>query len=99
MKANQGRYPIYTMCRLLGVSSSGYHAWKDRPLSKRAIADAALTEKIRAIHSRSRETYGMPRIHAELTHEGFQVSRKRIARLMWAAGLQGVSRRTAAIWS
>jgi len=86
-------YPVSTMCRLLGVSSSGYHAWKDRPPSKRATADAVLTERIRAIHNRSRQTYGMPRIHFELTQEGVRIGRKRVARLMRVAGLQGVSRR------
>jgi putative transposase len=86
-------YPVSTMCRLLGVSSSGYHAWKDRPPSERATSDAALTERIRAIYSRSRQTYGIPRIHAELAHEGIRVGRKRVARLMRAAGIQGVSRR------
>lgn len=93
MKANQDFYPVSTMCRLLGVSSSGYHAWKHRPPSKRAIADAVLSERIQAIHSRSRQTYGMPRIHFELIQEGFRLSRKRVARLMRAAGLQGISRR------
>ena len=93
MKANQGVYPASTMCRLLGVSSSGYHAWKDRPTSARAMADAALMERIRAIHQRSRGTYGMPRIHYELTQDGTRIARKRVARLMRAAGLQGVSRR------
>ena len=93
MKANQDRYPASTMCRLLGVSSSGYHAWKHRPPSERAKSDAALMERIRSIHSRSRQTYGMPRIHFELIQEGFRIGRKRVARLMRAAGLQGVSRR------
>ncbi len=81
------------MCRLLGVSASGYYAWQQRPPSARAQADAALTESIRAIHERSRETYGMPRIHAELTAEGQLVGRKRVARLMRAADLEGISRR------
>ncbi len=81
------------MCRLLGVSASGYYAWQQRPPSARAQADAALTESIRAIHERSRETYGMPRIHAELAAEGLLVGRKRVARLMRGAGLEGISRR------
>jgi len=93
VKANQDFYPVSMMCRLLGVSSSGYHAWKNRAPSARAMADAALTERIRAIHGCSRQTYGMPRIYVELVQEGFRVSRKRVARLMRAAGLQGVSRR------
>lgn len=86
-------YPIATMCRVLGVSSSGYHAWKKRPPSKRAVSDAALSERIRTIHHTSRETYGAPRIHAELTETGAHVGCKRVARLMRAAGLVGVSRR------
>ena len=56
-------------------------------------ANEALTGRIRAIHARSRGTYGMPRIHAELSAEGVQVGPKRVARLMRAAGLQGISRR------
>lgn len=82
-----------TMCRVLDVSPSGYYAWRSRPLSVRAKQDTALTEKIRAIHERSRGTYGAPRIHAELTAQGVHVGRKRVARLMRAAGLEGVSRR------
>jgi putative transposase len=81
------------MCRLLGVSPSGYYAWRDRPPSARAQANAALEAHIRAIHKHSRETYGVPRIHAELADEGTRVGRKRIARLMRRAGLEGVSRR------
>jgi putative transposase len=81
------------MCRLLGVSASGYYAWRERPPSARVQADAALTERIRAIHKHSRETYGVPRIHAELVEEGTRAGRKRIARLMRQAGLEGISRR------
>jgi putative transposase len=81
------------MCRALGVSPSGYYAWRLRPLSARGQADAELTARIRAIHERSRGTYGAPRIHFELASEGSHVSRKRVARLMRAAGLEGVSRR------
>jgi len=86
-------YPIATMCRVLGVSPSGYYAWRFRPLSKRVMADEELTRKIRAIHARSRGTYGAPRIHADLSAEGLHVGRKRIARLMREAGIEGVSRR------
>jgi putative transposase len=81
------------MCRVLGVSPSGYYAWLDRPPSARARDDALLLERIRSIHERSRGTYGCPRIHAELTAEGYRVGRKRIARLMRGASLEGVSRR------
>ena len=81
------------MCRLLGVSSSGYHAWVKRQPSRRAETDAALTVEIRAAHAASRGTYGAPRIHAELAAKGTYIGRKRVARLMTQAGLAGVSRR------
>lgn len=93
MKANQARYPVATMCRVLDVSTSGYYAWLKRPRSKRASEDAVLGGRIRQIYLRSRRTYGAPRVHAELADEGTYVGRKRVARLMRMAGLQGVSRR------
>lgn len=93
MRANRAVHRVATMCRVLGVSSSGYYAWLSLKVSARQQADAELTKKIRAIHSRSRGTYGAPRIHAELVAEDTRVGRKRVARLMRAAGLQGVSRR------
>jgi putative transposase len=86
-------YPTATMCRLLDVSASGYYGWQDRPPSARAVGDAVLLERIREIHEYSRGTYGAPRIHAELAAEQIRVGRKRVARLMRAAGLAGVSRR------
>jgi putative transposase len=93
VKRHQAEYPVTMMCRLLDVSTSGFYASIDRPLSARAQRDAELLERIRAIHQWSRGTYGAPRIQAELAAAGVRVSRKRIARLMRAAGLQGVSRR------
>jgi putative transposase len=93
VKANRAAYPVATMCRLLGVSTSGFHAWRDRPVSARAQDDAQLLERIRDIHKRSRDSYGRPRVHAELAEQGVRVGAKRVARLMRAAGLQGVSRR------
>ncbi len=90
---NQADYPITTLCRVLGVSPSGYYAWRSRAVSERSISDAALTERIQEIHEYSRGTYGAPRIHAELKKRGWRVSKKRVARLMRAAGLVGVSRR------
>lgn len=93
MKAYRAEFPIATMCRVLGVSRSGYYAWLKRPPSERAKRDAELTEKIEAIHERSRGTYGSPRIHAELRAQGIRVGKKRVARLMREAGLKGVSRR------
>ena len=86
-------YPVSCMCRLLGVSPSGFWAWAKRPPSARARSDAALTATIRDIHRDSRGTYGMPRVHAELRYTGTRCSRKRVARLMRSAGLEGVHRR------
>lgn len=82
------------MCRLLGVSRSGYYAWKKRPPSQRAQANARLTERIREIHAWSRGTYGSPRMHAELRDRGIRVGQNRVARLMRQAGLQGISPRS-----
>ena len=82
-----------TVCRVLGVSASGYYAWRHRPWSARAQADRALLEQIRAIHEHSRGTYGAPRIQAELAARGIHIGRKRVARLLQAAGVAGVSRR------
>jgi transposase InsO family protein len=93
MKANQATWPVTTMARLLKVSTSGFYAWLGRGPSKRARSDADLLARIHAIHTRSRGTYGMPRIYAELVHQGVHVGRKRVARLMRIAGLCGVSRR------
>lgn len=81
------------MCRVLGVSTSGYYAWRKREPSERAQKDANLLERIRAYHKESRGTYGAPRIHEDLIAEGIRVGRKRVARLMKKAGLVGVSRR------
>ena len=84
---------IATMCRVLGVSPGGYYARQKRPPSARAQADLELSTRIAAIHRRSRQTYGVPRIYAELQAQGLRVGRKRVARLMNTAGLYGVSRR------
>ena len=84
---------IATMCRVLGVSPGGYYARQKRPPSARAQADVELSTRIAAIHRRSRQTYGVPRIYAELKAQGLRVGRKRVARLMNTAGLYGVSRR------
>jgi putative transposase len=93
MSANQAVFPMAVLSRLLEVSTSGYYAWRRRGPSARARADEALTGRIRAIHERSRGTYGVPRMQVELAAEGRRVNRKRIARLMREAGLAGVSRR------
>jgi putative transposase len=93
VRVHQATHPIATLCRVLGVSASGYYAWAVRPASVRTTADATLSAQIRAIHGRSRGTYGERRVHAELAELAVHVGRKRIARLMRAMGLAGVSRR------
>jgi putative transposase len=85
--------PVRAMCRMLGVSPSGYYAWSGRLPSARAVEDATLTGAIRRAHVRGRGTYGAPRVHAELRDQGVHVGRKRVARLMAADGLAGISRR------
>src|SRR4029434_10135711 len=97
MSENHAYIPIATMARVLGVSTAGYYAWRSRLPSARAIADDALLRRLRTIHAVSRGTYGAPRVHAELHAEGRAVGKKRIARLMRAAGIVGVSRRRAVI--
>jgi putative transposase len=93
VKAHRAEHRVATMCRVLEVSTSGYYAWLSRPLSDRARDDEALSKRIQSIHAVSRGTYGAPRIQIELRAQGVWVSRERIARLMRAAGLRGVSRR------
>jgi len=95
VSAHQADFRVTTMCRVLGVSTSGYYAWRSREQSARASADAALSERIARIHEDSRGTYGAPRIYAELQEEGQPVGRKRVARLMRASSIVGVSRRRA----
>lgn len=93
MKAHQAEFPVRTMCRVLGVSSSGYYEWRERPPSARAVRDAEILERIAHHHVASRCSYGSPRILDDLADEGIHVGRKRVARLMRAAGIVGVSRR------
>lgn len=84
-----GIWPVAIMCRVLGVCTSAFYAWAADP-EKRGRHDATLRVRIRAIHRRSRGTYGMPRVHAVLKEEGQYVARKRVARLMREEGLCGV---------
>jgi putative transposase len=95
MSANQARFPVGSMARVLDVSKAGYYAWLRRSPSAHALADVALLKRIRTVHATSRETYGAPRVHAELRAGGERHSRKRITRLMREAGLVGASRRRA----
>lgn len=93
MTAHQAEFPVATMCRTLHVSESGYYAWVKRPPSAHARRDAVLRTAIRASHARSDGTYGAPRVQVDLAEAGGRVGRKRVARLMRADGLAGVSKR------
>jgi putative transposase len=92
--AERAVHSIKTMCRVLGVSRSGYHAWASRPRSARALEDERLTERIREIHREHRGVYGSPRVHAELVlADGERLARKRVERLMRQAGISGLIKR------
>jgi putative transposase len=96
VKANQANAKtarVATMCRVLGVSASGYYDWRNRAPCARVADDAVLVEQVRAIHAESDQTYGRPRMRGELRAQGRVVNAKRIARLMRKHGLRGVSRR------
>ena len=92
--AEKAHQQVSRLCRVLGVARAGYYAWASRPPSQRTLDDAYLAQQVRAIHARSRGTYGAPRVHAELRLGlDVYVGRKRVARLMREHGLQGVHRR------
>ncbi len=93
MSEHRAEHRIAVMCRLLGVSPSGYYAWLEREPSAQARSNEKLLERLRTIHAKSRETYGAPRMLAELRDEGLAVGHNRIARLMRQGGMVGASRR------
>ena len=93
MKSNQADYPVRVMCRVLGLSPSGYYAWLSRPPSARAQRDAELVVMIKKAHVENRSVYGRPRLYAELKDNGEAVGEKRVGRLMRQEGIWGVSRR------
>ena len=85
--AHVQEFKITVMCRVLGVSRSGYYAWGKRPTSARKMADQSLTEKIEVIHQKSRRTYGSISIQKELAKNGIKCGHNRVARLMREVGL------------
>ena len=92
--AEKACHSVKTLCRVLGVSRSGYHAWQGRKPCRRAIEDERLTARIREIHREHRGVYGSPRVHAELAFtDGERVGRKRVERLMRQAGVSGLIKR------
>ena len=93
MSEHQAEHRIRVMCRVLGVSASGYYAWEQREPSAREVANTKLLETIKALHKKSRQTYGVPRMMVDLEAAGETAGHNRVARLMRANGIVGASRR------
>jgi putative transposase len=87
IEQHKQEFPIVVMCKVLGISESGFYAWRKRPTCQRKREDAQLTEEIGQVFRFHRERYGSPRIHTELKDQGRTCSRKRVARLMREAGI------------
>jgi putative transposase len=88
MQQYESEFSLKRMSIVFNVSRSGYYKYIKAELSERAKENMRLETKIRAIHAESRQTYGSPRIHAELGSHGEVCSRKRVARIMRNAGVQ-----------
>lgn len=86
-------YSVKTMCRALGVSESGYYAWRKRQPGQRQVENERLTEQIREVFQLGRQVYGSPRVHAELRAQGIRCGKHRVAQLMQRAGLQAIHKR------
>src|SRR2546423_14956546 len=83
IEAEKTQHPVSLLCSVLGVTGAGYYAWRGRGPSRRALGDAELASLIRRVFVESLETYGAPRVHAELREaHAVRVGRKRVARLM-----------------
>jgi putative transposase len=94
VEAERAQHPVSLLCGVIGVTRAGYYAWRGRGPSRRELADRELKDLIQSIFSGSLETYGAPRVQAELKGDhGLSVGRKRVARLMRELGIAGVSRR------
>jgi putative transposase len=91
--AEKAQHPVSLLCKVLGVSRSGFHAWLRRQPSKRWLDDVRLLELIHQVHAESDGSYGSPRIHAELRHRGVRLGRKRVERLMRRHSLSGLVKR------
>ena len=93
IRAEKAKFTIVALCRCLGVSTGGYHAFEKREECERRVSDRALAAEIEKIHAESRGTYGAPRVHAELKRRGHEVGEKRVARIMRLLGLKGCAPR------
>ena len=92
IEAYRDEFPVRRMCQVLDVSSSGYYAWRGRPVSQREQKNLALVDQIKQVHSDSRKTYGSPRVHAKLRKMGIRCNKKRVARLMRMHNIRGKRR-------
>ena len=90
---HQEEWPVRVICEVLGVSASGYYAWRCRPESARAASNLNLLADVRRLHAQHRGRYGSPRMHAALRAEGRGVSRGRIERLMRRHGIRAAASR------
>jgi putative transposase len=94
IEAEKANHDVGRLCRLLGVSRSGYYAWRRRPPSRRAASDKLLHDEIVQVHVEGRRLYGSPRIHKELQKRQRRVGRKRVARIMRENGLRARRQRS-----
>jgi putative transposase len=91
--AEKALYPVVVLCRVLEVSCSGFYAWLKRAVALHVKVDAQLVVELRLAHQRSRETYGSPRLHADLRARGVRVGRRRVERLMRENGIRARQKR------
>ena len=91
--AEKAMWPVSVLCQVLGVSRSGYYAWRGRPASESTQEDAKLAVEIAATHKRSRDTYGSPRVHRDLRARGVRIGKKRVERIMREHGIQAKRKR------
>jgi putative transposase len=91
--AAKAEFPVHRLCRVLGVSQSGYFAWRSRPACRRQRDDMVLLAHVRSAFALSNRTYGSPRMTRELRDSGLAVGRRRIARMMRDNGLRARQKR------
>jgi len=88
ISAHRETFKVGCMCKLLNVSRSGYHVWRNRPESRRSLENRALEAKIRVLHAASHSIYSAPRIHRDLIDDGIRGNKNRVARIMRKAGIR-----------
>src|SRR5581483_182127 len=93
IEQHKHEFPVIVMCRVLGLSESGFYAWRKRPASQRTREDAQLTQEIRQVFVAHRGRYGSPRIYRELKDQGRHIARKRVSRLMREAEMTALRKR------